>query len=119
MGGREKVKRRKRKGKGFFFQTYGNITVYENLSLCKNEMPLRLRKAVNNDYPVNLKINARTKWWETRVKGRKRAFFTRYISEAMESSVVDVKTDEANDGTMARLTRCWTDESNGLTARIK
>ena len=36
-------------------------------------------------------------------------FFTSYISEAMGSSTVDVKTDEPNDRSMPRITRCWVD----------
>ena len=79
-----KVKRRKRKGKGdpileFFFHTYGNITVFENLSLCKNEMSLRLCYTVNKDSPVNFKINVRTEWEDKKQeKKRDLSFFTRY-----------------------------------------
>ena len=57
----------------------------------------------------------------TRSKERKEIFFPhpRYILEAMESSMVDVKADKLNDGTTACLTRCWVDESHETTARIK
>ena len=42
-----------------------------------------------------------------------------YTSEAMESSMVDVKAEEPNDGSTASLARCWVDESLGTTARSK
>ena len=42
--------------------------------------------------------------------------FTRYTRK---SSVVDVKVNEPNDGTMACLTRCLVDEPHGPMAKIK
>ena len=36
----------------------------------------------------------------------------------MENSVVDVKTDEPNDGSTARQTKYWVDEPHVSTARI-
>ena len=44
--------------RGKRFYSFGNIAVFENLSLCKKGMPLRLRQAVYYDYPVNLKNNS-------------------------------------------------------------
>ena len=46
-------------------------------------------------------------------------FFFMYTSEAMGSSMVDVKADEPNDGSTASLNRCWADESYRTAARIK
>ena len=40
-------------------------------------------------------------------------------TEAKESSVVDVKADEPNDGATIRLSRRWPEKSHGTTARIK
>ncbi len=37
----------------------------------------------------------------------------------MGSSVVDVKADEPSDGSTARLTKWWADESHESTAGIK
>ena len=53
------------------------------------------------------------------VREGKGFFNPRYTSEAMGSSVVDVKAEKPNDESTARLTRCWADEHHGSTARIK
>ena len=42
-----------------------------------------------------------------------------FLSEAMGSSLVDVKADEPNDWSTPCLTRCWAYESRGTTAMIK
>ena len=56
----------------------------------------------------------------TRSKGTKRIFFyPRYTSEAMGNSMVEVKADDSNDRSTARLTRGWANEPHGIKARIK